>query len=419
MVDQEDSLPSSEMQILNDGDGLLLIGGAEVLDRYLASRHLPSKHVDLKRLSPHLSKASGALQAGSEIAENSGRWVRITKESAKLAKQGQLMKGSSSGVSRAIVTKGGKTSHILEISGKSAGKFLTNPAVLSGAAGMMAQFAMQQAMDEITDYLKVIDAKVDDVLRAQRDAVIADMLGVEAMINEALTIREAVGRVSEVTWSKVQATATTIVRTQVYALLQLDAQAQNLESATSVSTLASASKTASTTVNDWLSVIARCVQLNDALAILELDRVLEGNAEELDSHRVALRTARSMRLEAISESTARLLERIATATETANAKVLLHPSSAKSVVLSSGQVGAAIVGFHEALGIADTHQEVAARRWLTAAGEARDRALETGSTGIRGAKRIGTATGAKASTAAAGATNAMSERGARLRRKGQ
>lgn len=45
---------------------------------------------------------------------------------------------------------------------------MTNPALLAGAAGIMAQVAMQQTMNEITDYLATIDEKVDDVLRARR-----------------------------------------------------------------------------------------------------------------------------------------------------------------------------------------------------------------------------------------------------------
>jgi hypothetical protein len=71
---------------------------------------------------------------------------------------------------------------------------LTNPAFLAGAAGIMAQFAMQQTMDEITDYLATIDAKVDDVLRAQKDAVLARMIGVGFVIEEAMAIREKEGQ---------------------------------------------------------------------------------------------------------------------------------------------------------------------------------------------------------------------------------
>ena len=155
----------------------------------------------------------------------------------------------------------------------------------------MAQLAMQQTMDEITDYLATIDEKLDDVLRAQKDAVLADMIGVDLVIEEAMTIREQVGRVSEVTWSKVQATSTTIARTQAYALRQLDALAEKLERKTKIGDLAEAAKEAEAKVQEWLAVLARCFQLQDAIAVLELDRVLDAAPDELDRHRLALRTA--------------------------------------------------------------------------------------------------------------------------------
>src|SRR5690606_24067457 len=113
--------------------------------------------------------------------------------------------------------------------GRGAGSLLANPAVLAGAAGLMAQLAMQQTMDEITNYLATIDAKVDDLLRAQKDAVLVGIIGVDCVIDEAMTIREHVARVSNVTWSKVQATSAPIARTQGYALRQLDSLADKVE----------------------------------------------------------------------------------------------------------------------------------------------------------------------------------------------
>lgn len=41
----------------------------------------------------------------------------------------------------------------------------------------MAQVAMQQTMQEITDYLESIDEKVEDVLRAQKDAALSELIG--------------------------------------------------------------------------------------------------------------------------------------------------------------------------------------------------------------------------------------------------
>jgi len=55
----------------------------------------------------------------------------------------------------------------------------------------MAQLAMQQTMDEITDYLDTIDAKVDEVLRAQKDHVIAGKIGVDFVIEHATTVEGA------------------------------------------------------------------------------------------------------------------------------------------------------------------------------------------------------------------------------------
>ena len=191
----------------------------------------------------------------------------------------------------------------------------------------MAQLAMQQTMDEITDYLATIDEKVDDVLRAQKDAVLADMIGVGFVIEEAMTIREQVGRVDEVTWSKVQAAPATIARTQAYALRQLDALAEKLERKTKIGDLAKTAKEAESKVQEWLAVLARCFQLQDAIAVLELDRVLDASPEELDGHRLGLRAARQNRLELISRSTERLMARMDAAAGTANAKVLLHPTT--------------------------------------------------------------------------------------------
>ncbi|MEU1606673.1 hypothetical protein [Micromonospora matsumotoense] len=367
----------NEIQLISDGDGLAVIGHPTAVDRFLTTERLPSKDLGLKRLSSTLRTGSTVVKSGSEIAEHSGRWVQLTAESAQAMKKYHLMKGSGDGVSRAVLTDHGKITGLLEIV-HNPGTLLTNPALLTGAAGLMTQLAMQQAMDEITEYLAVIDAKVDAVLRAQTDAVVADMIGVELVIDEALTIREQVGRVSEVTWSKVQATPVPLARTQAYALRQLDAIAEKLETQTKVGDLARTSREAEIKVQEWLAVLARCFQLQDAVAVLELDRVLDASPDDLEEHRVGVRIARRNRLDLISRSTERLLARMDAAAGTANAKVLLNPTTSRAVVHSTNHVATAVVDFHGRLGIERDHRSWNARRWRDAAGEVRDRVLETG-----------------------------------------
>ncbi|MEQ4303896.1 hypothetical protein ABNF97_21365 [Plantactinospora sp. B6F1] len=405
-----------EIQLISDGDGLAVIGDPTVVERFLVSEGLPSKDLGLHRLGPALGVAAGVAQAGSVIAANSGRWMKLTEESARIATRFPLVKNVASGNLHATLRapNGQFVKNLQFVPGP--GSLLTNPALLAGAAGLMAQLAMQHTMEEITDYLATIDEKVDDVLRAQKDAVLADMIGADFVIEEAMTIRGQVGRVSEVTWSRMQATPMTIARTQAYALRQLGALAEKLERKTKVGDLAKAAREAESRVQEWLAVLARCFQLQDAIAVLELDRVLGASPDELDRHRLALRAVRQNRLELISRCTVRLLARLEAAAGTANTKVLTHPFEAPAVVQSSNHVSIAIIDFHGRLGIERVRKSSEARRWADAAKEVRNRALGTGADGVDAARRLGHGTLDRAKSATGMLSNRIAERA--LRRRG-
>ena len=248
---------------------------------------------------------------------------------------------------------------------------------------------MQQQMDEIVEYLQEINEKVDDILRSQKDAVLADMIGVDLIIEEALTVREQVGRVSEVTWSKVQATSMTIARTQAYALRQLDAIAEKLQKKADPGEIAKATKDAEAKVREWLAVLARCFQLQDGISVLELDRVLDASPEELDQHRLGLTTARQNRLELIARSTARLLAQMDETVRKANSKVLFNPFNSPAAVRSSNQVAADLLDFRGRLGIESGHEASEAKRWGQAATEVRDKVFTTTAEGVDAARRFG------------------------------
>ncbi|MEV6890925.1 hypothetical protein [Kribbella sp. NPDC051137] len=405
-----------DIQLISDGEGLAVIGDPMAVERFLVSEGLPSTELGLPRLGSVLSAGSATAQAGSEIAANSGRWVKLTKESAQRIQELGLRKNPKTGLSTgALKGKHGQIKGFVEFA-KGPGALLTNPAVLAGAAGIMAQLAMQQAMNEITEYLATIDKKLDDVLRAQKDGVVADMIGVDLVIEEAMTIRQEVGRVSEVTWSKVQATTMTIARTQAYALRQLDALAEKIESETKIPGLAKKVQEAWLKVQEWLAVLARCFQLQDAIAVLELDRVLDASPDDLDRHRLGLRAARNNRLELISRSTEHLMARMDAAAGTANAKVLLHPSASRDVVDSRNHVANAVIDFHGRLGIERGRESLEARRWVDAATDARDKALDAGVGGIDAARRLGGETFDRAKSTTGGFSNRIAERALRRRR---
>lgn len=383
----------AEIQLISDGDGLAVIGDPADVEKFLVSQGLPSKDLGLHRLRPAIGRGAGVLQAGSEVAANSGRWMKLTEESARVVNKFPMVKNSQTGNLHATLRgQNGQFVKNLQFASKPT-SLLTNPAILAGAAGIMAQYAMQQSMEEITEYLAAIDEKVDDILRSQKDSVLADMIGVDLIIEEAMTVRKEVGRVSEVTWSKVQATAMAIARTQGYALRQLDALAEKLERKSEIGDIAKAAKDAESLVREWLAVLARCFQLQDASGVLELDRVLDASPEDLDRHRLGLRAARQQRLELISRTTMQLLARMDAAALAANTKVLLHPVSSRSVVDSSNHVASEVIDFQGRLGIdRGGRKAVDARQWRTAAAELRDKVVETGAEGVDTAMRLGNQT---------------------------
>lgn len=378
------------IQLVSDSDGLAVIGNPTDVERFLLDQGLdriPSKDLDLRRLGSLLGTGGAAAQVGSELAENSGRWVKLTAESAGAVKKYGLMPTKTPGVSHAMIGKPGEIKQWLKIA-QAPGVLLSGPMALSVLSTMMQQRAMQQQMDEIVEYLQEINEKVDDILRSQKDAVLADVIGADLIIEEALIIRDQVGRVSEVTWSKVQATSMTIAHTQVYALRQLDAIAKKLEKKADPGEIAKATRDAAPKVREWLAVLARCFQLQDGISVLELDRVLDASPEELDRHRLGLTAARQNRRELIARNTARLLTQMHETAPKANSEVLFNPFDSPAAVRSSNQVTDDVLSFCGRLGIDSDCQTSEAKRWGQAVAEVRDQVFTTTVEGVAAARRV-------------------------------
>lgn len=385
-----------DIEVISDGDGFVLVGEPTQVAKFVAVSGLSSTSFDLTRLLPSAATGATVLNAAADISANAGRWVKLTEESARAAQLLPVVQNSATKFWHAT-TRGDKGRFVknLQFVTKPGsplakpGALLTNPAVLSGVGGVMAQYAMQQQMDEITDYLAAIDAKVDEVLRAQKDAVLSEMIGVEMLIDEAVVVRDTVGRVSEVTWSKIQNSASTIARTQAYALRQLDAIADKVERTAKIGDLADLVKEAQSSVAEWLSVVAKSFQLQEALGMLELERVLTASPEEIDEHRLALQTARQRRRDVITQTTRSLLTRMDAGAERANAKVLLNPFSAGAVVQARNEVADGLGHFHTSLGLAEQQDSVEARGWVSAAADVRDDVIEAGAEGAQAVGRLG------------------------------
>ncbi|MFG3304683.1 hypothetical protein [Streptomyces wuyuanensis] len=356
------------IQLISDGDGLAVIGNPTDVERFLASEGLLSLSKDLllRRLGSLLRAGAGVAQAGSEIAANSGRWLKLTEESAHLYKKYGLMESKTQGISHAMVGKPGSIKSWLQIE-QGQDSLLTNPAILAGAAGIMAQLARQHEMNEIKSYLATIDKKVDDVLRAQKNAELGKVFGAGLDIEAAMIILDREGQVDDDTWSTVQARTHTITDTLGWALGRLDALAERVESTTKIGALAKMAKEAESEVQELLAVVARCFELQDALDVLRLQRLLDESPDKLDRRRLVLKDDRQKRRELISQKIEHLMARMDVAVGTANSNVLLHLPAHRAVVVSINHVGTVVDEFHRPLGIESGRHSLEATRWWDAA----------------------------------------------------
>jgi len=382
---------SNEVELVSDGDSLAVIGDSADVERFLSTTGLttaPSKALDLHRISSLMGTAGAASRVGADVAANSGRWVKLTAESAAAVKKYGLMPTKTPGVSHAMVGQPGDIKQWLQIASTRTA-LLSGPMALTALSTMMQQRAMQQQMDEIVEYLQEINEKIDDILRNQKEAVLADLIGVDLIIEDALTVRDEVGRVSETTWSKVQGTALTIARTQAYALKQLEAIAERLEKKADLGAIAKATKSAEPQVREWLAVIARTFHLQDGLWVLELDRVLDQSPDEIESHRAGLNAARRNRGELIALRTQLLLTQMGATINRANSNVLFKPFDAPAAVRSSNSLAAGVIDFRSRIGIESAQDPTEMKRWGQAAIELRDRVVATASDGATTAARIG------------------------------
>jgi hypothetical protein len=385
-----------EVQLISDGDGLAVIGPQNAVAKYLksAGQWASSQELDLRRLKPLLGVGADIAQEASEIAASSGRWIKLTEESARLVQENGLMPSKTPGQSHLMVGVPGRVQNWLQTE-QDLGPLLTNPAALSGLGGIMAQAAMRQTMAEITDYLAKIDQKVDDLLRKVDDTVVAQMVGAGHAIERALTIRDETGGVNETLWSTVDQAHQTIGATQTYALNQLDAIAEKLES-TKVGRLAKTAEQAEHEVPKWLAVLARCFQLQDAIDVIELDRVLAESQEGLAAYRRGLKKAQQERRELIAGHTADLLGRMEVAVGTANAKMVWNRTKSLEVVESANDLATGIHDFHGLLRIESEPQSWDARQL--------GRGADIGSQAIQVAKDKGPIVVTAASVGLAGLT---------------
>ena len=360
---------TDEIELICDGEGLAVLGDPTAVKRFLDSEGLrtQSQELRLERLGPALETGSNIAELVSDIYANTGRYVRLTKESAEDVRRFGLMPTSVRGISHAMIGEPGSISKWIQIEDGPASLFM-NPAVLSGVAGIMAQIARQQEVRALKELLVSIDGKLDDLRRGQRDEILAKMDRAVSVIGEAMIIRERGGD-RETAWRKVENEVGTIAEVQANALRRIEALADkvgDVDDGTGVGFLRKTTNEIESDVGVWLAVLAQCFRLENERTILELDHVLATNPRHWDGHRIGLSEALHEKRDEAVRRTTDLLERLDRAGAVAGSNIILHAPAAHSVIDSVNAVNGSLEEFHALLGGESHWKELARIRWKDA-----------------------------------------------------
>lgn len=391
---------NSSIHLIKDSNGLAVIGEPSDIKTFLSKNNLdqfPSKDIALEKLGRTAHLGSLLLETGSCIAAGSGRWVKITEKSASQIEKFGLMKSKETGLSLGVVqADNGKIKGIVEFA-KGPGQIFSNPAVLSGAAGIMAQIAIQKQIEDVINYLESLDNKLNEIARNQKNSILSDIDGVQLILKEAWTIHEKTGQVSQTNWSKIQGSSFIIARSQAYALRQLEGISENIHSADSAADIAEITQKGNQQVRTYIEILARCIQLQNILECLELDRVLNESPEEINRYRIGLNEARESRQESIENCSSHLLREISEAVNKANSKVLFNPFKSPAAVHASKEISLQIHNFRNYIGIQSSYEEFYSREWIDAASDAKEKIISSTAKGIENAYKYGIETSEKMS----------------------
>lgn len=389
----------NRVELVADGDGVVVLGEKRSVARFLKRAGLLSQaeEVDLSGVTKFLRAGSNVATIAATAVEQSGMYLKLTAESQqRLRDAGGLMKTKEKGISHIMLGEPGKKSMKWLQADDSASALLQNPAILTGLGGVMVQFAEQSETRELKDLLVRIDEKLDDVLRAQRDELIAKINSAENQIKGAM-IQLGLKGSSQVIWDKSQTIPGAIDDVESLALEKLKTLADKVDSKHNTGSLRKLMEKVEGDAALYLSVLARCFQLQNQFSEIELHHVLATDPDTFDTHRQGLSARRENRRRRVLESTISIMERLDVAAGVAENNVLLHARSARDLINSLNATAELVDQFHLPLGIEASHSELSLTPWRKALRDPEKRAIaakEAGQKGFIGAASLVAAAGA-------------------------
>ena len=350
------------------GDGVVVFGDELAAKEFADSLDVPEKSISrisekvlgrLSALLPDSHQIGVVIQGLSWIAENSGYYFKLTPGSYEIRKEHGFYKNKA-GTTYSMFKEGAVVKKWPEVD-ESLGALFTNPAVLTGVGGMMTQMALQQALAEVTHYLKGLDQKLDVVTRKIDDTNIADLLGAYLEIEKMINRRDRIGAVDEISWDQVSSHGAMLTGKREYCFRQMNPIVESLTSRERVSDINKALEKAKEEVPKWLVLIARIRQAELWLNELELDYRFDEKPDTYQDHLDSVREEQKESLERINGYIDNLFRGIDHVVRCANIDRVVNLPAAEAAEDSARQLEAQVLALRRMLQPGFERKSVATR----------------------------------------------------------
>lgn len=341
------------VELISDGENLLVLGDdRDSVERFLRSKGLlgHAHRLGRRQLAPALRSSADAVKTISEAVAESSLWLKITPESAEVVAEFGLTDSGVSGIAWAMAGKRGSIKEWLKVDTTTRAQ-AANPGTLSGAAGLLSQAAREQEAAQLRQLLDTLNHKLDTVLRGQKDDILGDLDGIERQIRVTWKRAETEGHIDALTWSTLFGTSVGLRQVQAKALRKLKGVAADLRDQSRPGDLHRRLQEAKWEVNEWLSVVSRCMAALDELAVLELDYCSVLEPDRLDVRRMTLDNERRDDRSEMTRGIAVLMQQLDNAAQTINQNKLLHPGGVPRALASIEDSRSLVQQTYEAFGL--------------------------------------------------------------------
>lgn len=318
-------------------------------------------------ISPEtVHRAAVLFQGGSQLHLESGRYLKLTQESYDFLQKHGVRNPISGTIRRSDIGELRNSSQFVKNLAFEAGS--RAPAVLSNAAGIVAQAAIEHSLTEIKGYLRDHTEKLDRLLNQQRNESLSRLDGYQRRLCKEESFFVANKRLSQTGWDGIASVGGELEGIFEQSIREMNDAVNQLSKAEgNAKKLQNLIQSLREVAADRLAILAHALQLLDTYDRLSVVRVVDHEPEVAVSFTTHLLNARENRLTKVSEQLREIQEAIRSSVSFSNSSSVLHAPRNNEIIRDANATIAQIEYFLRALGqySADSSTVQPVGRWAS------------------------------------------------------